>query len=51
MNLKSFAFGLGTLLLLSAWATNGSVSVRICNPTGSPTTLGAGNIRVDLWKH
>jgi 6-phosphogluconolactonase (cycloisomerase 2 family) len=38
-------------VVFSAWANNGSVSVRICNPTSAPTTLGTGNIRVDLWKH
>jgi hypothetical protein len=38
-------------IVFSAWATNGSVKVRICNPTGSPTTVGSGNIRVDVWKH
>ena len=38
-------------IVYSAWATNGAVQVRICNPTGSPTTIGAGSIRVDLWRH
>jgi hypothetical protein len=38
-------------ILFSAWASNGSVSVRICNPTGSPTTVGSGNVRIDVWKH
>jgi hypothetical protein len=50
------AVGIGSSLMTanivySAWATNGAVQVRICNPTGSPTTVGAGNIRVDLWRH
>jgi hypothetical protein len=50
------AVGMGSSLMsanivYSAWATNGGVQVRICNPTGSPTTVGAGNIRVDVWKH
>lgn len=38
-------------IVYSAWATNGAVQVRICNPTGAPTTVGAGNIRVDVWRH
>jgi hypothetical protein len=38
-------------IVFSAWAGNGSVSVRICNPSGAPTTLGVGNLRVDVWKH
>ena len=38
-------------IVYSAWARNGGVTVRICNPTGAPTTVGAGNIRVDVWKH
>jgi YVTN family beta-propeller protein len=38
-------------IVYSAWATNGGMTIRICNPTGSPTTVGAGNIRVDVWKH
>jgi len=38
-------------IVFSAWATNGGIQVRICNPTGAPTTLGAGNIRIDVWKH
>ena len=37
-------------IVYSAWARNGGVTVRICNPTGAPTTVGAGNIRVDVWK-
>lgn len=37
-------------IIFSAWAGNGTVNVRICNPTGSPTTVGSGNIRVDVWK-
>jgi hypothetical protein len=50
------AVGIGNSLMsanivYSAWATNGGVQVRICNPTGAPTTVGAGNIRVDVWKH
>jgi hypothetical protein len=50
------AAGMGSSLMsanivYSAWATNGGVQVRICNPTGAPTTVGAGNIRVDVWKH
>ena len=50
------AVGMGSSLMsanivFSAWASNGSVQVRICNPTGSPTTVGAGNVRIDLWKH
>jgi hypothetical protein len=35
----------------SAYVLNGFVQVRICNPTGSPTQIGAGSIRVDVWKH
>jgi Bacterial Ig-like domain (group 3) len=38
-------------IVFSAWATNGNVNVRICNPTGKPTDMGAGSIRIDLWKH
>ena len=38
-------------IVYSAWSTNGGVQVRICNPTGAPTTVGAGNIRLDVWKH
>ena len=38
-------------IVFSAWAGNGTVNVRICNPTGAPTTVGSGNIRVDIWKH
>jgi 6-phosphogluconolactonase len=32
-------------------AATATVTVRICNPTGAPTTIGSGNIRVDVWKH
>jgi hypothetical protein len=50
------AVGMGSSLMsanivYSAWATSGGVQVRICNPTGAPTTVGAGNIRIDVWKH
>jgi hypothetical protein len=38
-------------IVYSAWAGDGSVSVRICNPTGAPITISAGNIRIDVWKH
>jgi len=38
-------------IVFSAWAVNGGVNVRICNPTGKPTNVGAGSIRIDLWKH
>lgn len=50
------AAGLGSSLMnvdvvFSAWAVNGGVEVRICNPTGKPVTLASGNVRIDLWKH
>ena len=50
------AVGMGSSLMnativYSAWASTGSVQIRVCNPSGSPTTLGSGNIRVDVWKH
>ena len=38
-------------IVFSAWAVNGGVNIRICNPTGQPTNVGAGIIRIDLWKH
>jgi hypothetical protein len=58
----TIALGPSSLLMsanvvLSAWASNGNVNVRICNPTGTPTTLpvppsgSALTIRIDLWKH
>ena len=50
------AVGMGSSLMTgdvvySAWAVDGGVQVRFCNPTGKPTDLGAGNIRIDVWKH
>ncbi len=50
------AAGIGSSLMVpgliySAWATQGAVSVRFCNPTGAPITVGSGNIRVDVWSH
>jgi len=35
----------------AAYVLNNIVQVRICNPTGAPTQIGSGSVRVDVWKH
>lgn len=54
----SVALGVGNALAAVegvtwfGWASAANtVSIRACNATKSPVTIGTGTVRIDIWKH